>query len=231
MTETARRDTQSGSGTAARPARVTTNGKGDAPLGTTILSTALAGLLLGFSADGLDGDLKRIDGMILAITTEQPIERWRFETVREECRALLDRAKGEPAVGESLQKRLADVERYERAAEAARRFVAIIGESRERDERVARVSRALEMAANERRRAYDAIGFAQPSARRINGRRVYALIGRDGSAIAYLDIPPGLDPDPLMSRRVGVRGRARFDGELGTRVIAVSDIEALEPRR
>jgi len=200
-------------------------------LGATVLSNALIGLLLAFPADGLDGDLKRIDGMILAITTDRPIERWDFQTVREECQALLDRAKGESELEGALRGRLAEIDGYERAAETARRFVSIIGESRARDERVARVSRALEIAASERRRAYDAVGFAQPSARQINGRRVYALIGREGSAVAYLEIPPGLDPDPLMSRRVGVRGRARFDGELGARVIAVSDMEALEPRR
>jgi len=197
----------------------------------TVLSIVLVGPLLAFSADGLDGDLKRIDGMILAITTERPVERWEFQTVREECQSLLDRAKGEPGLEDAARTRLADIDRYERAAESARRFVAIVRESRERDERVARVSRALEMAASRRRRAYDAVGFAQPSARLVNGRRVYALIGPEGSAVAYLEIPPGLDPEPLMSRRVGVRGRARFDGELRTRVITVSDIEALEARR
>lgn len=201
-------------------------------MGITILATALVGALPAFfSADGFDADLKRIDGMILAIAAEQPVERWDFAAVRRECEALLDRAKGEPTVEATIRRRLAEVERYDRAGEAARRFVAIVAESRERDAEVARLNRTLEMAANERRRAYDAVGYAQPSARRINGRRVYALIGREGSAVAYLDIPPGLDPEPLMLRRVGVRGRVRFDGDLGSRVIAVSDIEALEPRR
>lgn len=200
-------------------------------MGLAFLSLALAGSLAAFPGDGLGGDLKRIDGMILAITTERPIERWDFLTAREECQAILDRAKGDPGVEAEARARLAEIDRYQRAAEAARRFVSIVGESHDRDEQVARVSRALEIAASQRRRAYDAIGFAQPSARLVKGRRVYALIGREGSAVAYLEIPPGLDPEPLMSRRVGVRGRARFDGELGARVIAVSDMEALEARR
>lgn len=200
-------------------------------LGPTILSLALLGPLGAFPGSELEGDLKRIDGMILAITTEWPIERWDFQAAREECLAILDRAQGDSSLEAGARARLADIERYQRAAESARRFVSIVGESHERDDQVARVSRALEVAASQRRRAYDAIGFAQPSARLVKGRRVYALIGREGSAVAYLEIPPGLDPEPLMSRRVGVRGRARFDGELGARVIAVSDMEALEARR
>ena len=58
-----------------------------------------------------------------------------------------------------------------------------------------------------RARAYDAVGFVQPSARRVDGHKVFALIGGDGSTIAYLDIPPGLDPKPLLARRVGIRGQ------------------------
>lgn len=199
-------------------------------MGGSLFSLAAVGLLGFFPADGLDGDLKRIEGMILAITTERPVERWDFQTAREECQALLDRANDAPELEARAKALLADIDRYQRAASSARRFIAIVGESRERDEEVARVSRALEVAASKRRRAYDAIGFAQPSSKLVKGKRVYALIGREGSAIAYLEIPPGLDPDPLMSRRVGVRGRARFDADLGTRVIAVSDMEALEAR-
>jgi hypothetical protein len=93
------------------------------------------------------------------------------------------------------------------------------------------VERKMEAAAQETQRLFDAVGFVQPSSRMIDGRKVYALIGREGSAVAYLDIPPGLDPEPLMAHRVGVRGRTRFNADLRTRVIAVSDLENLEPRR
>jgi hypothetical protein len=65
----------------------------------------------------------------------------------------------------------------------------------------------------------------------VEGRKLYALIGSDGSTIAFLDIPPGLDPSPLQSRRVGVLGATHYDQDLGTRLITVRDIEAIESRR
>jgi hypothetical protein len=54
------------------------------------------------------------------------------------------------------------------------------------------------------------------------------LIGREGRAVAYLDIPPGLDARPLLSKRVGVRGGVRYNESLGSRLIAVRDLEALD---
>jgi hypothetical protein len=57
------------------------------------------------------------------------------------------------------------------------------------------------------------------------------LIGSDGSTLAYLDIPPGLDIDPLLAQRVGVRGDPHFNEDLGTRLITVRDVETMDPRR
>ena len=130
-----------------------------------------------------------------------------------------------------MRSRLDQVARYEQATKAARRFIDIVSRSRRRDEDVAKVERKMDASREESQRLFDAVGFVQPSSRQVNGRKIYALIGRKGTAVAYLDIPPGLDPDPLMAHRVGVRGEARFNGDLGTRVIAVSDLENLEPRR
>jgi len=77
----------------------------------------------------------------------------------------------------------------------------------------------------------DPEGYIQPSSRRSDGHKLFALIGGEGKTIAYLDIPPGLDPDPYLAQRVGVRGQSRFDEDLGTRLISVRDLEALESRR
>ncbi len=166
--------------------------------------------------------------MLQAIVTGQPVENWRLENVRADYQALL---KSRPALEEALRSRLAQVTRYEQAAKSAKRFIAIVAKSRRRDQEVAKVERKMATAAQESRRFFDAVGFVQPSSRKVDGRKVYALIGREGTAVAYLDIPPGLDPEPLLAHRVGVRGQSRFNGELRTRVIAVSDLENLEPRR
>ena len=79
-----------------------------------------------------------------------------------------------------------------------------------------------------RARAYDAVGFVQPSARKVDGHKVFTLIGRNGTAIAYLDIPPGLNPEPLLARRVGVRGQAHWSEDLGTRLITSPIINLLD---
>jgi hypothetical protein len=57
------------------------------------------------------------------------------------------------------------------------------------------------------------------------------LIANDGSTIAYLDVPPGLDLSRLVARRVGVRGEPHFNEELGARLITVRDVEMIESRR
>jgi hypothetical protein len=75
------------------------------------------------------------------------------------------------------------------------------------------------------------VGYIQPSARRANGRKLFALIGGEGTAIAYLDIPPGLDPEPYLARQVAVRGQASFSEDLGARLIAVRDLTDVEGRR
>ena len=166
--------------------------------------------------------------MLQAIVTGRPVESWELSDVRAKYQTLL---KARPELEDVVNNRLGQVARYEQATKAARRIIAIVSRSRRRDEEVAKVERKMEASAQESNRLFDAVGFVQPSSRMINGHKVYALIGREGSAVAYLDIPPGLDPEPLMAHRVGVRGQTRFNGDLRTRVIAVSDLENLEPRR
>jgi hypothetical protein len=65
----------------------------------------------------------------------------------------------------------------------------------------------------------------------VEGRKLHALIGANGSTLAYLDIPPGLDLGLLRSRQVGVRGTIHYNPDLGARLITVRDLEAIESRR
>ncbi len=82
-----------------------------------------------------------------------------------------------------------------------------------------------------RSRAYQAVGFMQPSAQKVDGRKLFVLIGKKGATVAFLDIPPGLDPRPALARRVGVRGVAHYNEELHSRLITVRDLEPIEPNR
>jgi hypothetical protein len=179
----------------------------------------------------ITSELQRIDATYRAILASQPMERWRFESVRVDYQALLKRAGDRPEVEEAIRGRLAEVTRNEQVARAARTIESILERSHRRDAQVARMHRRLAESERVRARAYDAVGFVQPSARKVDGRKVFALIGRDGSTIAYLDIPPGLDTQPLLARRVGIRGQAHFSEDLGTRLITVHDMEGIGARR
>jgi hypothetical protein len=161
----------------------------------------------------------------------QPIEQWRLEAVRAGYEALLKNAGAHPAVEAVLRDRLARVMGHAQAAEAARTIRTILARSRRRDLQVAQIQQRLAAADRSRSRAYRAIGVIQPSSRMVEGRKLFALIGSNGSTLAYLDIPPGLDLNPLQSRRVGVRGTTHYNQDLGTRLISVRDIEAIESRR
>jgi hypothetical protein len=176
-------------------------------------------------------EIGRVDATYRAILTAQPIGQWRFETVRAAYQAILKRAGDNPAVEEALRDRLARVTRHEQAAQAARTIESILARSRRRDAEVAQVQQRLAAAEVGHARAYSAIGVVQPSSRMVEGRKLHALIGSNGSTLAYLDIPPGLELDPLMSRRVGVRGATHYNPDLGARLITVRDLEAIESRR
>jgi len=176
-------------------------------------------------------EIKHIESMHRAILANQSIEQWRFDTVRSRYLALLKRAGADRDVEEAIRVRLALVTRHEQAAEAARTMQTILAESHRRDREVAKVKRGIAAAGRSRARAYSAVGFMQPSAQRIDGRKLYILIANNGSTVAYLDMPAGLDTGPLVSQRVGVRGVPHFNEDLGTRLITVQDIDAIDARR
>ena len=79
--------------------------------------------------------------------------------------------------------------------------------------------------------AFSAVGYMQARPRKSTAASSIVLIGKDGSTLAYLDIPPGLDIEPLVAHRVGVRGDPHFNEELGSRLITVRDLETIESRR
>ncbi len=180
---------------------------------------------------GVSAELQRIDGMYQVIIASQPIEQWRFETVRAGYQDLLKRAQDHLDLEEALRTRLNRLTQYEQAAKAARTIELILAKSHRRDSEVAAIRKNLAQLERTRARSFDAIGFVQPSARKVDGHKVFALIGGKGSTIAYLDIPPGLDPQPFLARRIGVRGQTHWSEDLGTRLISVRDIESIEAKK
>ena len=116
-------------------------------------------------------------------------------------------------------------------AEAARRFDASVARSRKLDHEVDQARIRLDRARVATVRGYDAKGHLQASSRKVDGQKVHVLIGPDGKPVAYLDLPPGIATAPLLTRRIGVRGEVRFEESLGTRLIKVRDLDALDKPR
>ncbi len=159
----------------------------------------------------------------------ESVSHWQFDAIRSRYESLLTRAtaNGEHAVEEAVRVRLARVARDERSAEAARTIENILAQSHRRDREVAAEERRVTAAARSHARAFNARGYVQASTEMIDGRKLYILIANDGSTIAYLDVPPGLDIDPLLTQRIGVRGEPHFNEDLGARLITVRDVEKL----
>jgi hypothetical protein len=176
-------------------------------------------------------EIRRIDAMHRAILAGQPIDQWRFDNVRAGYQSILKRAGDNRAVEEALRDRLARITRHEQAAKAARTIQKTLAESRRRDAQVAGIQKRLAAIDGSHTHTYNAIGFIQPSSRVVEGRKLHALIGSNGSTLAYLDIPPGIDVDSLETRRVGVIGVTHYNQDLGTRLITVRDVETLESRQ
>ncbi len=173
-------------------------------------------------------EIRRIDAMHRAILAGQPIDQWRFDNVRAGYQSILKRAGENRAVEEALRDRLARITRHEQAAKAARTIQKTLAESRRRNVQVAGIQKRLAAIDGSPTHTYNAIGFIQPSSRVVEGRKLHALIGSNGSTLAYLDIPPGIDVDSLETRRVGILGVTHYNQDLGTRLITVRDVETLE---
>ncbi len=175
--------------------------------------------------------MKSVDELRHSMRLGEPIAQWRTESLRSSYKSILKRAGNDPVVEQAISRRLAAVTRDEQAAQAARTIESILAESRRRDGDVAALKKRVTTAGLSHVRAYSAVGYIQPSAEQVSGRKLFLLIGKDGSTVAYLDIPPGLDINPHLAQRVGVRGDPHFDEDLGSRLITVRDLEAMDSRQ
>jgi hypothetical protein len=173
--------------------------------------------------------IAQIDSLHRAIL-RQPIEQWRLDEVRQRYEALL-RSVTDSASGNAIRAQLDEVARHEAIATDARQIETLLARSRRRDGLVALHERRLADAQQPLAWPYNVVGLIQASSRKVGGQKVFALIGRDGSTQAYLDIPPGIDVKGLMTHRVGVRGAVYYDEALRSRVISVRELEALDAER
>jgi len=200
-----------------------------APPSTTADRAVILGDLPASVPPEVAAEIAPIDASYRAVL-RQPLEQWRLGPIRESYEALLGRTTN-PDAQAAIRARLDRVGRHSDAAEAARSFQAILERSRRRDREVAAIRSRLLNDDHRLARPYDAEGLMQPSARKINGQKVFALIGPEGTTQAYLEVPAGLDASPLISRRVGVRGEVQYSDALRARLISVRDLDPLEEDR
>jgi len=171
-------------------------------------------------------EISRLESAHRAIV-RGPVDQWQLQPIRQGYQALQKRA-ADAASTTAIRSRLDQVARHEAAAEAAAR-----SRRRSTGAASATASSPCTCAGSPRRRnpqerPYDAMGMLQPSSRRVAGEKVFALIGAEGRAVAYLNLPAGLDPRPYLARPVGVRGTVHYDDTLHSQLIVVRDIDPLD---
>ena len=175
------------------------------------------------------GPLREIDGVRRSIA-RGPVERWDFASVRRDYQALLA-SHSDPASQAAIRARLDTAARDDEMARAARDFVTLLKQSRQRDAEFDRIKRSVSELRAAEEQAFDAEGLLQGTAFRVDGEKVFLLLNGNGRVVTYLKIPPGVSTSSLMSRQVGVRGRSRFNDLLKFRLLEVRDIEALDNGR
>ncbi len=158
-----------------------------------------------------------------------PVEWWRLDPIKARYQALLKKTT-DSAERQNIQEKLDVVTRQAELADSLRRFNTTLQQSRIRDTEVERFKKRRETTQRGSRRPFVAEGMIQPSSRRVDGKRVLALIGPEGTAVAYLDVPDGLDARPMMARRVGVRGEVHFNEQIHARLITVRSFQPLDGR-
>jgi hypothetical protein len=156
----------------------------------------------------------------------QPVDQWDLDPIRQRYQNLLEVETD--ATGRTvLRARLAQVARQQAAAKAAKAMRDLLAASRRLDGELAQQHAGAEIERAKEKAPYDAVGLLQPSSKQVDGQKVFALIDRQGNTRAYLSIPPGVQPETMLTRRVGVRGRVRYSEVLGTYLVQVTQIEPL----
>jgi hypothetical protein len=172
------------------------------------------------------GAIAQIESIHRAILRE-PIDRWRLDDVRRRYETML-RGATDAGAGNAIRERLDVVARHEAMARDARLIATLLERSRRRDSTLTLHRRRLSDSQRPEDQPYDVQGLIQPSSRKVGGQKVFALIGRDGTTQAYLEIPPGIDVKGLLTRRVGVRGTVHYNDALRARLVSVRDLEPLD---
>lgn len=154
----------------------------------------------------------------------RPPAEWRLDAIRLAYERLLA-AQADATARRAIQSRIDRVSLQEEIARVYLSVERISISARARDQEIAALRpRGVTTSPN---RPFDVEGLLLASSKQVDGRRVYMLIGPKGETSAYLSVPPGLEAERLVSRRVGARGRVRYNEALGARHVEVDELEPL----
>lgn len=156
-----------------------------------------------------------------------PVDQWDLASVRKGYANLLGRLDEGPA-RDLVAERLRRVDRQRDVAAAAAEFQSRLRASRARDADLEDARKKLDERTAGGPKSRVAEGLMQVSAERWEGRRLYALLGRDGRLSALLRVPPTLSVSGLLGNRVGVVGDVRYLEGLPVRLIEVRDIDLID---
>lgn len=155
----------------------------------------------------------------------QPLVAWDFQAFLKSC----DQLSRQP-LSAAQAARLATLREKARTQDeigsSSRKFWDSMRRSRSNDPST---SSAQAAPATSRRPRFDISGLMLPSRRDIDGHLLYNLIGESGTTTAYLKLPPASPVEKWLGKRVGVRGRVRYNEELRARLVVVQDLELLDP--
>ena len=175
-----------------------------------------------------DVPLRDLDAMLKSIV-DQPIESWRFEEIQARYAQKLEKA-ASPAEASAIRRQLDWIDRRARLAQDFRRIQTALRETRSHDQELER-SRDVELNPRDRREpsrsSFLAVGVLNPSNKQYEGAKVYALY-EDTRVSAYIQVPPGLRPDALVGKRVGVEGTARYSDALKAKILVADDLIVLD---
>jgi hypothetical protein len=164
------------------------------------------------------------------LVVSQPLEVWDLSSVRKDYQALLA-SQANPKAKGVIQERLDQVGREDAMMKLANEFETLVKKSRNRDGDVTRAKEKIRQVREIEELSYDAEGLLQASSKLVDGEKVFSLLNDDGQVVTYLKIPPGVDTLNLLAKKVGVRGKSRFNDVLRYRLLDVRDIEALYGER
>jgi hypothetical protein len=154
-----------------------------------------------------------------------PLVSWDFRSILTGCESLRTRQLTAPQTSR-LNMLRDQAERQDEIGRSSRQFWESMRRSRSYDPNKMKFD-DLKQASNKPK--FDISGLMLPSRRDVEGHLLYNLIGDSGTTIAYLKLPPAAPVEKWLGKKVGVRGRVRYNEDLRARLVAVQDVELLEP--